>query len=226
MGAATGKAFLPLAGIPLVAYALNTLTTVPRVTCGILVVARDAVGQARTFIAQHGPWRVPIALTTGGDERQDSVAAGVACVDDAADFIIVHDAARPFVTATCVDACLDVAERDGAAIVATPTRDTVKLVDNGRITRTLDRQTVWLAQTPQIFRTALLRRALATAQRDGYVATDDAALVEHLGETVSIVPGEPTNLKITTPDDLQWAEHYLSVRNEPRPPSSPRKAGP
>ena len=129
--------------------------------------------------------------------------------------LLVHDAARPFVSLECVEACVAAAATHGAAIAAVAAHDTVKLADpDSVIIETLDRRRIWLAQTPQVFRTDLLREAYQRARSDGFVATDDAALVERLGHAVRIVPGESTNRKITTPDDLRWAEWYLQARGE------------
>ena len=205
----TGKAFLQLAGQPLASYALRTLYHLPSLISVALVVAADQEGAAAELLGQTGPPPVPIRITRGGEERQDSVAAGLAVVDPAADIVLVHDAARPFVSLACMQACVAAAAACGAAIAALPATDTVKLVDAETIVRTIDRQTIWLAQTPQVFRTEVLRQAVAQAQRDGFAATDDAAVVEHLGVPVRVVRGEATNRKITTPEDLQWAEWYL-----------------
>lgn len=213
MGGATAKAFVPLGETPMLVYSLRTLSCLSRVTSLILIVASENLRRAQEILDRYGPWPIPIQIAKGGVERQDSVAAGLALVDAPVELVIVHDAARPFVSLACAAACAAAAAAHGAAIVAVPVRDTVKVVDDHRITQTLDRQRIWLAQTPQAFRTTILRDAYAHAQREGIVATDDAALVERLGATVRIVPGEPTNQKITTPDDLRWAEWYLATRD-------------
>ena len=216
MRAATAKAFLDLAGSPLAVYALRTLTRVPDIASIVLVISPDEEARARQIIDRFGPWRLPVQLVAGGAERQDSVAAGLAAVQAGAALVLVHDAARPFVSAACVRACIDTAAVHGAAIAALAAHDTVKLAGpDSVIIETLDRSRIWLAQTPQVFRTVLLREAYSKACRDGYVGTDDAALVERLGHPVRIVPGDSVNRKITTPDDLQWAEWYLQVRGTP-----------
>jgi 2-C-methyl-D-erythritol 4-phosphate cytidylyltransferase len=216
MGGPTAKAFVPLGGTPMMVYSLRTLTRLSGVTSLILVVASESIGHAQEIVDQYGPWPVPIQVTRGGAERQDSVAAGLALVEASAGLVIVHDAARPFVSLACVEACVAAAVAHGAAIVALPVRDTVKVAADHTITQTLDRQHIWLAQTPQAFRAAVLREAYVQARRAGVVATDDAALIERLGGTVRIVPGEPTNQKITTPDDLRWAEWYLATHDAAR----------
>ncbi len=194
----------------MVAYCLQTLSHVPGLTSIALVVAAEHTELAATVLSQHGPWPASIHVTIGGTERQDSVAAGLRAIDPSADLVIVHDAARPFVSSRCVTACVEAAAATGAAILAIPAHDTLKVVDaQATITQTLDRRSIWLAQTPQVFRLALLRQAHEQARRDGYYATDDATLVERLGAPVRVIPGEPSNRKITTPDDLQWAEWHL-----------------
>lgn len=213
MGAAGGKAFTAIGGQPMVLYALRTVAKLPDLLSIVLVVGADQLEQAAALVADCGPWPVPILLAQGGAERQDSVAAGLALVETAAEVIVVHDAARPFLPLQCFQACVAAAERGGAAIVALPAHDTIKVVNGGgEVVETLDRRTIWLAQTPQAFHADLLRRAYARARADGYAATDDAMLVERLGAVVHVVPGASENRKITTPEDLQWAEAY--VRNQ------------
>jgi len=215
MGAATAKAFLDLGGMPLAAHALRTLNRLPSLTSIVLVVTANQETRATEIVQRYGPWTSPVRLARGGAERQDSVAAGLAALDADAALVLVHDAARPFVSLECIEACVAAAATHGAAIAAVAAHDTVKVADRDSvIIETLDRRRIWLAQTPQVFRTALLREAYLHARSNRVVATDDAALVEHLGHAVRIVPGEPANRKITTPDDLRWAEWYLQARGE------------
>jgi 2-C-methyl-D-erythritol 4-phosphate cytidylyltransferase len=144
------------------------------------------------------------------------VRMGLAAIEDA-DLIAVHDAARPFVTADAVARVIAAAAEAGGAILALPASDTVKEVDEAReIRATLDRRRLWLAQTPQVFRLDLLRAAHARAQLDRLTATDDAALVERLGVGVRVVPCDSSNRKITTPEDLLWAEWQLARGRAPR----------
>jgi 2-C-methyl-D-erythritol 4-phosphate cytidylyltransferase len=210
MGAAGGKGFLAVGAQPMAIYSIRTLVQLSDLLSIVLVVGSEQQGRAASILSDYGPWPVPIHLACGGAERQDSVNAGLALVGSGADLIAVHDAARPFVPLRCFQACIETAAHGGAAIVAVPAHDTIKVVDTRhQVVETLDRRTVWLAQTPQVFRADLLRRAYAQARADGYTATDDATLVERLGATVQVVPGESVNRKITTPDDLLWAESHL-----------------
>lgn len=199
----------------MVIYALRTLSQLPDLTSLVVVVSADQEARAAAIVSQYGPWPVPLKLAHGGAERQDSVASGLDAIDPAAGLVLVHDAARPFVSLRCVQTCIDAAATSGAAIAAIAAHDTVKVVDTDSvIVETPDRSRIWLAQTPQVFRGALLREAYQHARRDGFVGTDDASLVERLGHPVRIVAGESTNRKITTPEDVQWAEWYLRTRLE------------
>jgi 2-C-methyl-D-erythritol 4-phosphate cytidylyltransferase len=142
-----------------------------------------------------------VVLLEGGERRQDSVAAAIDRCDGHA-WISVHDAARPLTPPEIFRAVLDAARADGAATAGVPCVDTVKQVLNGRVVATLDRSSIIAAQTPQSFGAELLRRAHINAATHGVSAGDDAALVEELGEPVTVVPGDPRNFKITFPQDL------------------------
>jgi 2-C-methyl-D-erythritol 4-phosphate cytidylyltransferase len=153
------------------------------------------------------------AVVTGGPTRADSVRNGLAAVPADAEVIVVHDAARPLATPGLFDAVIR-AVTDGGADGAVPglmPSDTIKVVDDaGRVTSTLDRRSLVAVQTPQAFRAEVLRRA---HEHPAPGATDDAMLVEALGAAVCVVPGEPSNLKITTPEDLLTAERHLARGN-------------
>jgi 2-C-methyl-D-erythritol 4-phosphate cytidylyltransferase len=173
----------------------------------ILAVASEWQSKAQD-ISNSLELRIPLRITAGGEERQDSVAAGLALVGDS-DLVLVHDAARPFATLDLFNRCIEAAAESGAAIAALPAKDTIKVATHEQTIReTIDRSGVWLAQTPQVFRVDLLKRAYEQARRDKILGTDEAALVERLGASVRLVAGEEANRKITTPDDLEWAEWY------------------
>lgn len=148
-------------------------------------------------------------VVEGGAERFDSVANALARVPESVEFVAVHDAVRPLVTAGLVDAVFQEAFRSGAAMLAVPVADTLKRVEADIITGTVSRENVWQAQTPQVFRRKWL--AEAYAKRTSAV-TDDAQLIEALGHRVAVVPGSPFNIKITTQDDLQLAEAIVKQR--------------
>lgn len=209
LGAGRPKAFVEIGGVPLVVRSVRALLAVAAIEEAIVVGPPDGLADARALLNAHGPFRLPLQLVAGGAERQDSVRHGLAAVARAA-LVAIHDAARPFVSADAIEAAIAAARVDGAAIVAAQAIDTVKVVDgNGWIVSTTPRARTWLAQTPQVFRTDLIRAAHRQAADDGPV-TDDAALLERLGHRVRVVAGNAENRKITTPADRAWAEWYLT----------------
>jgi 2-C-methyl-D-erythritol 4-phosphate cytidylyltransferase len=208
MGAKVPKAFLPLAGRPLFLHCLaaframgDRVLVVPRGQAG-LVVRRYEKELIREGIGK---------VAEGGGRRQDSVERGLAVLDPACDVVLVHDAARPFVTAALARAVARQAARRGAAVPGLPARDTIKQVRGGRVAGTLDRSRLIAVQTPQGIRASWLREAYARGlgRRD---ATDDVQLVERLGRGVAWVPGDPANFKITSREDLGVAEYLFTRR--------------
>lgn len=192
---------------------MRTLTALAPVSRCLLVVAQDRRSEAEAIVRQFAPWRCPVEVVEGGAERQDSVANGLACVRSDEDLVVIHDAARPFLPASCALRCIEVAAAEGAAIVALPAHDTIKLAHaDGTIERTISRDRVWLAQTPQVFRTELLHRAVAEAKAKGLAVTDDASIAEAAGIPVRLVAGDEANRKVTTPADFAWAEWYAGCQ--------------
>ncbi len=156
-----------------------------------------------------------IDVVPGGAERSDSVAAALARVKPDAEYICVHDAARPCLAEAWIDNVFRAAAKTGAAILAIPVSATLKRVSGDRtIQETVPRDGLWEAQTPQVFRRELLLEA--HARRDGFAATDDAQLVERIGHAVTVVPGSLINVKITTKEDLRLAEHALKALPKPK----------
>ena len=156
-----------------------------------------------------------VTICRGGAERVDSIQNALAMVREDIDLIAVHDAARPCLADKWIDSVFAAAAEQGAAVLATPVNSTLKRVDGQhQIQETVDRQGLWEAQTPQVFSREILLKAYAA--REGKQATDDAMLVESLGEPIVIVKGSPLNLKITTRDDLRLAEQVLKVLPKPK----------
>jgi 2-C-methyl-D-erythritol 4-phosphate cytidylyltransferase len=206
-GGTEPKQFQPLGGRPMLVVAASRFLGLANLARMIVVVAPEATGRAAAMLEPLG---LPLRFAAAGRERQHSVASGIAALDPGCSIVAVHDAARPLVALADVESCIAAARTTGAALLATPVPDTVKRAADGRIVATVPRSDLWLAQTPQIFRADILRRAHAAAPAEG-AATDDAALVERLGLPVAIVPGDPRNRKVTTPDDLVWAESVLAA---------------
>lgn len=211
MGGRQPKQFLSLRGVPLLVRTLVALAR-SRVVGGIVVVAPPtAVERTRRLIARHRAPRV-LAVVSGGRERQESVWLGLQAVPSDAEVVVVHDGVRPFVTGGLVRTVVRAARRWGAATCGVPVRETVKRAREGVVEATLDREGLWLVQTPQAFGRTLLWEAHEKARRDGFVGNDDAVLVERLGVTVRMVAGPAENLKITTPADLARARRLLARR--------------
>jgi 2-C-methyl-D-erythritol 4-phosphate cytidylyltransferase/2-C-methyl-D-erythritol 2,4-cyclodiphosphate synthase len=154
-----------------------------------------------------------VRLVAGGPRRQDSVANAFAAANERSTVIVIHDAARPFASADLVTRTIEAAARSGAALAALPARDTVKRAEGRVVAETLPRESIYLAQTPQAFRRDVLQRALGLAARGEMDVTDEATLAERAGDCVTLVEGEPTNIKITTPDDLPIAEAIAHGRS-------------
>ena len=180
----------------------------------ILVAVRDDDRESFTAELSAPAFAKPVRVTTGGRNRQESVENCLALVGPDVDLVAVHDAVRPLITPALIDKAVQQAARDGAVILGVPAVDTVKRVDQRIVHATLPREMIMLAQTPQVFRTSLLRRAFEFASQDGFVGTDEASLVEHLGEDVHVMLGSPRNLKITRPQDLVLARFYLEHADE------------
>lgn len=208
LGLRTPKQFLRLASAPMLLTTVRRLAEHPAVRFLVVAVPPAYVARAHALIRLPGR-RLTVEIVAGGEARQESVWRGLVRVPDDADVVVVHDAVRPFVTRPLVDAVVRAALATGAAICARPIAETVKRVREGLVEATIDRQGLWAVQTPQAFRTALLREAHEKARRDGVVGTDDAMLVERLGHPVRVVEGPAANVKITTLEDLLRARRSL-----------------
>jgi 2-C-methyl-D-erythritol 4-phosphate cytidylyltransferase/2-C-methyl-D-erythritol 2,4-cyclodiphosphate synthase len=198
-----------LGGRPLLTYALDTFRRHPAVTEILLIVAAADMERARALVAA-GPGRVTEKIVPGGAERRDSVWAGLQEMAAGTDIVLIHDAARPFVSAAVIDRCLDAIRRHGAAVVARPVADTLKRATPAEdVATTVARAGLWGAQTPQGARAGLLLDAYARAVDEGWDVTDDAGVLERAGHRVHLVEGEAMNFKITGPEDLALAERLL-----------------
>jgi len=208
------KPFAPLAGKAVWLHSAEKFLHRKDVKQLIVVVAdEDREEFDRKFGANIAILGVDVCR--GGADRADSIQNALARVQEGVELIAVHDAARPCLADKWIDAVFEAAARDGAAILAEPVSATLKRVGGDqRIEATVDRQNLWAAQTPQVFRRELLTKAYTA--RAGKPVTDDATLVEQLGEAVTVVKGSPLNLKITTRDDLQLAEQILKVLPKPK----------
>ena len=219
MGSDVPKQFLTLGDIPLLVHALKIFESSSIISEVVLVVPEDDCAYCRDHIVPMYGLKKISQVVGGGRRRQDSVLNGIQATNPTSDIVVVHDAARPFVTERMIADVVETAQKHGAAIVAIPVRDTVKRVNvDGFVKETLSREELWVAQTPQAFRRDILLRAHEQGATDGVDATDDAFLVERMGLSVSIIQGSPDNIKVTNPEDLQMGYAILTAsHNESRP---------
>jgi 2-C-methyl-D-erythritol 4-phosphate cytidylyltransferase len=207
MGSSRPKAFLPLGGEPLLLRAARAFCAAPAVEAVVAVVPAAELEAGRGLL---GPLGKPVAVVAGGARRQDSVLEGLKAIPRGfAGVVLVHDAARPLVDVALIEAVADAAEEAGAALPVLEVVDTVKRVRDGQVVETLDRHELATAQTPQGFRLDVLVRAYESAFRERLTVTDEAMAVERMGTPVRTIPGSPRNRKITTTEDLEWAEGLL-----------------
>ena len=210
VGAGTPKQLLDLGGGSMLHHSLVAFLAHPRVS--EIVLVKPAGPLSFFFPGGHLSDRMAmVRAVDGGERRQDSVARGFEAVDPRADVVLIHDAARPFVSAALIDRTIDAAAAHGAAIAALQSRDTVKQVQDGVVVGTIPRESVYLAQTPQGFRRDVLAAAVQLG-RAGTEATDEAALAERAGYQVHVVDGDPGNVKITTHEDLDAARERMGQR--------------
>jgi 2-C-methyl-D-erythritol 4-phosphate cytidylyltransferase len=206
LGGAAPKQYRLIGGVPMVLRALRPFASHAEVAQVALVLPPEDAASPPDFLQGLGPG---LTIVAGGAERSDSVAAGLAALGGECTVVLVHDAARPFVEADVIDQVIAYARAGEGAVAAIRVSDTLKQAtagDDTRVARTVPRDGLWRAQTPQGFPRGVLERAHAAARAAGERATDDAALVERAGVPVRLVPDSPHNLKVTTADDLALAE--------------------
>ncbi|HMB97755.1 MAG TPA: 2-C-methyl-D-erythritol 4-phosphate cytidylyltransferase [Balneolaceae bacterium] len=207
------KPYMKIAGDPVLKHTLLCFQNLPDLKQVVISTAAEYTSEALKIAKRVFP-NLAVSCVTGGSKRQDSIQKALSSIESSVEYVIVHDAVRPFVEHLSIEKCLETAKISGAAILSIPARDTIKVADKKRIVQsTPDRRTVWQAQTPQIFKKEILDRAYAYAKSTGYIGTDDASLVEHLGENVTLVEGSYKNFKITYPADMKYAELLITGEN-------------
>jgi 2-C-methyl-D-erythritol 4-phosphate cytidylyltransferase len=205
LGCVDPKALVDIAGRSLLVRALERFGALGLANNAVIVVP-EGFQVSFESVLRAADSSMRFNLIAGGAERQHSVENGLAALDPDTEIVIIHDAARPFVSSESISASIAAAAECGAATVAVPVVDTILVADEAAyLMDTPDRTCLWACQTPQTFRVAVIRAAHETARRQGYLGTDDATLVRRAGGTVKLVPGSPSNFKITTPMDLALA---------------------
>jgi 2-C-methyl-D-erythritol 4-phosphate cytidylyltransferase len=208
VGGDVPKIYLPVCGRPMVLRTLDRVFSAQAVEKVIVVIGPKEFSRCEAMLRGdlalgNRSW----TLQSGGATRQQSVKKGLEKVDAKTDVIVIHDGARPFVSSALIDRCVEAAHEKGAVVVGVPVRDTIKIVADDRwVQRTPARSSLWEIQTPQAFRKDLIIAAHERAAREAVEATDDAMLVEGMGNPVFVLDGDRNNLKITTPEDVWLAE--------------------
>lgn len=210
MGAGRNKLWLPLGGRPILSHTIELFANHPEIGEVVLVVSERDEADIQALLSKES---YAVTVTRGGAERQISVRLGLSALSEKISYVLVHDAARPFVTKEQISGIIRQVRQDQATIMAVPVKDTIKVVGaTGVVESTPARESLWAVQTPQAFRLSLLREAHEAAVQSGRVGTDDAMLVEWLGHPVTVMLGSYENIKITTPDDLWLGEEILRKR--------------
>ena len=202
------KLWIELKNSPIIAHTLYVFGT-DKHCKQIILPINPAEKEEFDRLIQTLSLPVPVTLINGGSERQYSVRNGLTALSDEAEIVLVHDGARPFINHSILKKLIADAKQFGASVLAVPVKDTIKQVRGDLVERTIDRSSLWAIQTPQAFRVSLLKEAHEAAVAAKYLGTDDASLVEQIGRKVAITEGNYDNIKITTPEDLYFAEAIL-----------------
>jgi len=204
------KQFMLLEGAPILIHTIRKFLRSPSVSEIVVALRPEDLDWARGLIHQERPSK-PVRVVEGGESRQQSVENALAVLNPDTDLVAVHDAVRPFIDSELLEKVITEAAHNGAAIVGIVPVDTVKRVHKNKIRATLPREHLVLAQTPQVFRFDLLKRAFDMARQDGFLGTDESSLVERLERVeVSVVQGTDRNIKITKPTDMELARLFLT----------------
>ena len=196
MKTALPKQYLELDTKPVFIHTLNVLDKAKYINETILISNEKYIEKSRLLIQKYNIKKVS-RIVCGGKTRQESVYRGLMSIKNAPDIILIHDAVRPFITSELISKSIKTAYKYGAAVIGLPLFDTIKLVKDNCIERTVDRNNLWRVQTPQVFRYSLIKTAYQKAEKNKFSGTDDASLVEQLNHPIRIVPGSDGNIKIT-----------------------------
>ena len=210
----TKKTYLSLLDLPVLSQTIRVFDLNPIISDILVIVSEGDLSNCQAVAITPYNFSKVLNLVVGGSTRQESVYNGLNFVPEDTQLVIVHDGVRPFVTDKMIHECVSSANRFGAAAVAVPTKDTIKVIDENQFSvETPNRDQLWAVQTPQCFRKDLLVKAHHQAKVNQVEVTDDAALVEQLGFKVKLVMGSYNNLKITTPEDMVVARAFAHLSN-------------
>ena len=210
-----GKQLVEISGRPMLTWSIAAFDAVEDVGEIVVVCPEERIAEYRSCAIDPYPFVTPITMAPAGATRQESAFSGLEYASEEYEYVVLHDGARPLIApeliAHTINTLKGKLDADGA-IVATPSIDTLKVVENGCIVGTPDRRVFWNAQTPQVFRAGVYRRAHASALSEGFVGTDDSSLIERLGGKVLVVEGKRSNIKLTVPEDYAMLNMSLGVQ--------------
>ena len=212
-GPDTNKPFHVLLGKPLIVWTLEVFESIGEVHEVIPVLKAPDMEAAIELFEQYGLSKIR-RIAPGGRERQDSVYNALKLIKDSADLVLIHDGARPLIDSEIVRNVLQNISGFDGVVVGVPVKDTIKEVADNIVKRTLKRETLWAIQTPQVFIQRTLVKAYHAAMEEKFYSTDDAALLERSGGKVKIIMGSYSNIKVTTPEDIPLAEHFLKEKGK------------
>lgn len=208
------KPFLQLAGKTILEHTISRFYGLPGLSQIIIPASKAYVGRIREILKPKLPDTIALHVIEGGTERQFSIEKALRVIKGAG-LVIIHDAVRPFIKKSHIQSCCEAAADQGGAVLGVPVKDTIKKVDSRFfVDHTPERKTLWQVQTPQVFQAEIILEAYRQAKIDHFIGTDDASLVERLGQTVKMVRGDYQNIKITYPLDLKLAQLLLEEDHE------------
>jgi 2-C-methyl-D-erythritol 4-phosphate cytidylyltransferase len=214
MGRDRPKQFLEIGGSPILIHTLKKFEASKTVEFIVITTEALHLEETQELIAGSKILSKEWIVVAGGKKRQDSVSNGLNAIPQESEIVAVHDGVRPFIETSIIDQSVELARESGGCIVAVPVKDTIK---RGTITdlisETVDRSSLWSAQTPQTFKYEILRRAHTEAYAEKFYGTDEASLVERINEPIKLLKGSYNNIKITTPEDLEFAEAFIKKEN-------------
>lgn len=210
MGSSIKKQYLKICGKEVLAHTVQVFENIEEIQEIIIVTGKEDLVFVEQMLKGTYKSKKITQVVEGGAERQYSVYNGLQCMSENVEYVLIHDGARPLITTEVIQSSLEKVYEVGACIVAVPVKDTIKVANSSlKVKDTPKREMLWSVQTPQVFSRELIMRAHEEARKNNLLGTDDSMLVEALGEAVYIVPGEYTNIKITTPEDLIIAERLI-----------------
>ncbi|AJC12238.1 2-C-methyl-D-erythritol 4-phosphate cytidylyltransferase [Berryella intestinalis] len=201
-----GKQLVEIAGKPVLTWSAESFDAVGDIGLIVVVCPQDRIDEYLRRAIDPFPFVTPVVIAPAGATRQESAFSGLELVPDDFEYVVLHDGARPLVTPDLIEHTIATVKGNidcDGAVVAHPSVDTLKIVENGVIVGTPDRTVFWNAQTPQVFRTGIYRRAHSAALSEGFVGTDDSSLIERLGGHILVVEGTRDNIKLTVPEDYE-----------------------